>query len=95
MRSNDSIFGFKNDLFWHQHVLNEMYDTLKEDYPGLKKGNVFWNSTSLHVYESHFYLVYHYKITGENQITKSDFRKKYESFIVDDEFYDGTVRFKL
>ena len=81
MRSNDAIFGFKNDLFWHNYVLTELHKELKTDYPELVIGRTYWNASSLHVYESHFYLVYHYMKTGDKTITKKDFKNLYSDYI--------------
>ena len=57
MRSNDVIFGYRNDYAWQKYV----YDKLREDlyYNGLqtKEGNMFWQVQNLHVYERHFDLV--------------------------------------
>lgn len=58
MRSNDVVFGYRNDRAWQLHVLNLLVD----DYNRLSKGNVqvgdiHWLVGSLHVYERHFELV--------------------------------------
>lgn len=52
MRSNDAVFGYKNDYAWQKHVLN----TLSEDL-GIQAGDIHWQVGSLHVYERHFDLV--------------------------------------
>ena len=52
MRSNDVVFGYKNDYAWQKHVLELLGDKLK-----VETGNIFWNVGSLHVYERHFNLV--------------------------------------
>jgi thymidylate synthase len=52
MRSNDVVFGYKNDWAWQSHVL----DLLANDL-GVERGNIYWNVGSLHVYERHFHLV--------------------------------------
>lgn len=52
MRSNDAIFGYKNDRAWQQYVLDEVAKEI--DYPA---GDIIWNAGSLHVYERHFNLV--------------------------------------
>ena len=57
MRSNDAVFGYKNDRYWHDVVFDMALETLQETYPELKKGNLFWNAASLHVYPRHFYLL--------------------------------------
>jgi len=57
MRSNDAVFGYKNDRYWHDLVFSMALDELKESYPELEKGNLFWNAASLHIYPRHFYLL--------------------------------------
>jgi thymidylate synthase len=52
MRSNDVVFGYKNDYAWQQYVLN----TLAKDL-GVKPGFITWQVQNLHVYERHFHLV--------------------------------------
>jgi thymidylate synthase len=52
MRSNDVVFGYKNDYAWHQYILN----TLAKDL-GVKPGSITWQVQNLHVYERHFHLV--------------------------------------
>ena len=52
MRSNDVVFGYKNDYAWQQYVLN----TLAKDL-GVKPGSITWQVQNLHVYERHFHLV--------------------------------------
>ena len=54
MRSNDLIFGFMNDFAWTCFVYQNMYLDLKEKYPKLEVGHIFWQSDSMHVYERHF-----------------------------------------
>ena len=70
MRSNDVVFGYKNDYAWQLHVLNMMIadinasnkadrdlgygDMNQED---LAAGNIIWQVQNLHVYERHFDLV--------------------------------------
>lgn len=57
MRSNDAIFGYKNDFFWHNYVFDYALKVLKNKYPELEKGDMYWNAGSLHVYPRHFYLI--------------------------------------
>lgn len=56
-RSCDSIFGFKNDIYWAKFVHNKILEDLKEDYPELELGDLIHQVGSLHVYERHFELV--------------------------------------
>lgn len=58
MRSNDAVFGFNNDYYWHRTVQQELANDL------CSKGNlkislspIEWNAGSLHVYERHFNLL--------------------------------------
>lgn len=62
MRSNDVIFGYKNDYAWQRHLMQR----LVEDYNGLnmydkgdhiEEGHITWQVQNLHVYERHFHLV--------------------------------------
>ncbi len=52
MRSNDVVFGYKNDYFWQSHVLDMLCKELK-----VERGLIYWNAGSLHVYERHFELI--------------------------------------
>lgn len=52
MRSNDSIFGYRNDRAWQQHILTKLADDLS-----VPRGNLYWQVGSLHVYSRHYYLV--------------------------------------
>lgn len=57
MRSNDAIFGYKNDFAWQKYVLDQLVGDLRVGGPNhqtLEAGNIIWNSGSLHVYERHF-----------------------------------------
>lgn len=58
MRSNDVIFGYRNDYAWQRHVLDEVikeYNIVmhNENNPVIP-GNITWQVGSLHVYERHF-----------------------------------------
>ena len=52
MRSNDVVFGYKNDYAWQQNVL----ESLSQDL-GINPGFIIWQPQNLHVYERHFHLV--------------------------------------
>ena len=54
MRSNDVIFGFKNDLAWQRYVLESLSC---ETALALQPGDIHWQVQNLHVYEKHFHLV--------------------------------------
>ena len=72
MRSNDSLFGYKNDRFFQKYVLDEMSDEL-----GVPVGDIYWQSSSLHIYERHFYMVDHYSQTGELSVKRSQYSGKW------------------
>ena len=72
MRSNDVIFGFRNDYHWQKYVLNNLSYDLQ-----IPAGDIHWNANSFHIYERHFYLVDHWVKTRELNITKSDYDKLY------------------
>jgi thymidylate synthase len=55
MRSNDAVFGYKNDYAWQRVVLEAVAHNV-----GVPMGNIYWNVASLHVYERHFELVENY-----------------------------------
>lgn len=59
MRSNDVVFGYKNDFAWQNHVLNQLVDDLNKHNNDqfIKAGHLFWQVQNLHVYERHFDLV--------------------------------------
>ena len=52
MRSNDVVFGYKNDTAWQNHVLELLASDLD-----INPGFIQWQVQNLHVYERHFHLV--------------------------------------
>jgi len=58
MRSNDVVFGYKNDRAWQSEVLNRLVRSLnmlaQHNYYA---GDIIWNVGSLHIYERHFNLL--------------------------------------
>ena len=63
MRSNDVVFGYKNDYAWAQYLMdkfvshwNDMADATGE-HGRIEKGMLIWQVMNLHVYERHFNLV--------------------------------------
>lgn len=58
MRSNDVVFGYKNDYAWQKYVLEQLEKALYFGGHPLKSGgNIYWQVQNLHVYERHFDLV--------------------------------------
>ena len=80
MRSNDVVFGFRNDYAWQKHVLNKLVADLNagDESRGYEAGAIIWNVGSLHVYERHFYLVEHYYQTGETHVAKKDYKGEWK-----------------
>ena len=52
MRSNDVIFGYRNDYAWQEYVAERLKFELD-----LKDYEIIWNAATLHVYERHFDMV--------------------------------------
>ncbi len=58
MRSNDVVFGYKNDYAWQKHVLDQIVDNYNTfENAKIEAGNIHWQVQNLHVYERHFDLV--------------------------------------
>ena len=62
MRSNDVVFGYKNDYAWAQHLMDKLVDDYNSlayvhDKEPIEKGMLMWQVMNLHVYERHFDLV--------------------------------------
>jgi thymidylate synthase len=58
MRSNDVVFGYKNDRAWQHEVMGRLLDDLNskgDNRYGM--GTLTWQVGSLHVYERHFNLI--------------------------------------
>ena len=63
MRSNDVVYGYRNDYAWQKYVQNKLvYDyncgTKKADK--IVAGDITWQVGSLHVYERHYSLIEKY-----------------------------------
>ena len=52
MRSNDVVYGYRNDYAFQMYILNAMSEVLN-----VPVGTLHWQVQSLHVYEKHFKLV--------------------------------------
>lgn len=63
-RSCDAIFGFRNDLAWHQYVANKLIsdinDNRKKDEQLLWTPQIIFSCGSIHIYERHFNLIEEY-----------------------------------
>ena len=57
MRSNDVVFGYKNDYAWQRHVQNKLVEDLGWNNDPISAGMMIWQVQNLHVYERHFNIV--------------------------------------
>lgn len=58
-RSQDAVFGFDNDILWHQYVQNQLANDLSKIFKkNIICDNIINNVGSLHVYERHFKYLY-------------------------------------
>ena len=59
MRSNDVVFGYKNDYAWQREVMKLVIDAYldKNIFADLEMGDLYWQVQNLHVYARHFDLV--------------------------------------
>lgn len=63
-RSCDLVTGLSFDFPWHCFVYQMMYEELKQTYPELERGSIFYNIGSLHVYDRHENLLKAYSVYG-------------------------------
>jgi len=63
MRSNDVVYGYKNDYAWAQYLMDKFVSNWNEmaevtgEHGEIEKGMLTWQVMNLHVYERHFNLV--------------------------------------
>ena len=57
MRSNDVVFGYKNDYAWQRYVMDLVATDLSGGNKHYTAGTLHWQVQNLHVYERHFDLV--------------------------------------
>ena len=57
MRSNDVVYGYKNDYAWQKSIQLRLHHNLTIKYPQLEVGDLHWQVQSLHVYQRNFNLV--------------------------------------
>jgi len=60
MRSNDVVFGYKNDYAWQSHVLDQVvheFNRIVGSDRSIERGDICWQVQNLHVYSRHFHLV--------------------------------------
>lgn len=65
MRSNDAIFGYRNDYAWQRYCQDLVSGMLAFQYDiHVENGDIIWNSASLHIYPRHYGLIEEYLMTG-------------------------------
>ncbi len=57
MRSNDVMFGYRNDYAWQRYVQIKLQKDLYFSGVHVELGHIYWQVQNLHVYERHFDLV--------------------------------------
>jgi thymidylate synthase len=57
MRSNDVVFGYRNDYAWQVYAAEYVIADLRRDWPFLELGTIYWQAMSLHVYPRHYGLL--------------------------------------
>jgi thymidylate synthase len=72
MRSNDAIFGYRNDWAWQKYVLTLLAYSLE-----VPIGKIYWNAASLHVYERHFWMVDAWGKGLGNSVSKAEYLDHY------------------
>lgn len=65
MRSNDAIFGYRNDYAWQKYMQEIIIAMLAAANLEVYEGDIIWNVGSLHVYKRHFWLLEEYAATGK------------------------------
>ena len=60
MRSNDVIFGYRNDYAWQKYTLDNLVTELRYEGIDVAAGDITWQAASLHIYERHFNYVKEY-----------------------------------
>lgn len=61
MRSNDAVFGYRNDYAFHRTVADKLNEDLKANgYELTDTPKIIWNAGSLHVYPRHWKFIEQY-----------------------------------
>tara|TARA_R110001606_G_scaffold95363_4_gene211048 strand:+ start:2463 stop:3209 length:747 start_codon:yes stop_codon:yes gene_type:complete len=85
MRSNDVVFGYRNDYAWQKYVLDKLIvdlNTLGDAQ--YRAGDITWQVGSLHVYERHFNFIEKYISESVEQIVSAERAMEYASSAMGD-----------
>lgn len=83
MRSNDVVYGYKNDYAWQYKVLCRVAEDLN-----VAVGTITWQVQNLHVYERHFELVKPYSNRRLNDVTPKEWDKSAKDAVHSTHYYD-------
>ena len=72
MRSNDAVFGYRNDYHWQKYVSDKLAKDL-----GIPRGEIVWTAGSLHFYQRHFYMIDAYARDKSLEITPAQYVEKF------------------
>lgn len=67
MRSNDAVFGYRNDVAWQKFTQALVVAKLQSSGMNVDSGKIFWQVGSLHVYPRHVKLVEHFKNANDHE----------------------------
>ena len=73
MRSNDVVFGYRNDYAWQLYALHRLTRSLnimRSSDDKLEVGDIIWQTGSLHMYERDFWRLEIYDKLGESDAPK-------------------------
>lgn len=68
MRSNDVVFGYRNDYAWQVYVRDSLLEDLNSFDRELEAGDIIWNASSLHVYARHYHVLERFIETGDPNV---------------------------
>ena len=74
MRSNDAVFGYKNDYAWQKYVQDVMIADLASKGIFVDPGMIIWQVQNLHIYKRHYYLL-------EKELNNANLKGKRRVFI--------------
>ena len=60
MRSNDAVFGYRNDYAWQTYVQDQLVRDLRYYDEDVSHGKIYWHAASFHVYSRHYHLIDNY-----------------------------------
>ena len=68
MRSNDVVFGYRNDYAWQVYGRDSLLEDLNSFDRDLEAGDIIWNASSLHVYARHYHVLERFIETGDPNV---------------------------